>query len=431
MSIRISPKPGSIWRGSSHWPDRRSGGGRRLRATAIACDPTNADAHNNLGLALMRQGRLVEAEAALRQALALRPDFALPHSNILFCLNYRPDATAEADLRRIPQLGPPTRPPADARGTIVRARSGTPGGGFASATFHRISASTPSRCSPSRCWRRMTARQSSCTAMPRCRHPDAVTERFRALADHWRSTVGLSDADLAERIRHDRIDVLVDLAGHTAGNRLLTFRAEAGAGAGELPARPRLHHRPVRHGCIPGRCGVWRRPARTPLFSERVDPSVAHSAGLCTASGHAGCRAVARAGQRLRHVRLFRSHGAAERRRPGRLGAHPAARAGVAADAEQRAVRRGRRARTDGGPLRSARHRCVHGCTLGLHLATAADLGGVWRDRHCARPVSAQCRHHNDRGVVAGRSGRHARRPADRRPLRRVRSCTPSAWTTG
>ena len=53
--------------------------------------------------------------------------------------------------------------------------------------------------------------------------PDAVTERFRALADHWRSTVGLSDEELAAQIRRDRIDILVDLAGHTAGNRLLTF----------------------------------------------------------------------------------------------------------------------------------------------------------------------------------------------------------------
>ena len=53
--------------------------------------------------------------------------------------------------------------------------------------------------------------------------PDAVTERFRALADHWHSTVGLSDEELAEQIRRDRIDVLVDLAGHTAGNRLLAF----------------------------------------------------------------------------------------------------------------------------------------------------------------------------------------------------------------
>ena len=53
--------------------------------------------------------------------------------------------------------------------------------------------------------------------------PDAVTGRFKALADHWRSTVGMNDVDMAELIRRDRIDVLVDLAGHTGGNRLLMF----------------------------------------------------------------------------------------------------------------------------------------------------------------------------------------------------------------
>jgi predicted O-linked N-acetylglucosamine transferase (SPINDLY family) len=53
--------------------------------------------------------------------------------------------------------------------------------------------------------------------------PDTTTERFRALADHWRSTVGVSDASLADMIRDDGIDVLVDLTGHTAGNRMLVF----------------------------------------------------------------------------------------------------------------------------------------------------------------------------------------------------------------
>ncbi|HEY2584351.1 MAG TPA: hypothetical protein VGI81_01150, partial [Tepidisphaeraceae bacterium] len=52
---------------------------------------------------------------------------------------------------------------------------------------------------------------------------DATTQRLRALADHWRVTVGRSDDALAEMIRQDGIDVLVDLAGHSAGNRLLAF----------------------------------------------------------------------------------------------------------------------------------------------------------------------------------------------------------------
>ena len=44
-----------------------------------------------------------------------------------------------------------------------------------------------------------------------------------ASADHWLATVGMSDDELAERIRADGIDILVDLAGHTADNRLRVF----------------------------------------------------------------------------------------------------------------------------------------------------------------------------------------------------------------
>jgi predicted O-linked N-acetylglucosamine transferase (SPINDLY family) len=53
--------------------------------------------------------------------------------------------------------------------------------------------------------------------------PDAFTERFRRWSHHWRSTVGVPDAVLAERIREDGVDILVDLAQHTAGNRLAVF----------------------------------------------------------------------------------------------------------------------------------------------------------------------------------------------------------------
>src|SRR5207302_1027284 len=45
--------------------------------------------------------------------------------------------------------------------------------------------------------------------------PDAVTRRLQSRADQWQSLAGLSDAEAAERIRKDEIDILVDLAGHT------------------------------------------------------------------------------------------------------------------------------------------------------------------------------------------------------------------------
>ena len=56
---------------------------------------------------------------------------------------------------------------------------------------------------------------------------DEVTARLRALADAWRDVWQLSDAALVEMIRTDRIDILVDLSGHTSPNRLALFARRA------------------------------------------------------------------------------------------------------------------------------------------------------------------------------------------------------------
>lgn len=59
------------------------------------------------------------------------------------------------------------------------------------------------------------------------RHQDAVTERLRACANSWRDAWLLDDDALIRQIRADRIDVLVDLAGHTEFNRLAVFARRA------------------------------------------------------------------------------------------------------------------------------------------------------------------------------------------------------------
>src|SRR5262249_49501507 len=53
--------------------------------------------------------------------------------------------------------------------------------------------------------------------------PDAVTERIRDSADAWRVIVGASDEEVAEWVREDKIDILMDSSGHRGGNRLPIF----------------------------------------------------------------------------------------------------------------------------------------------------------------------------------------------------------------
>jgi len=54
----------------------------------------------------------------------------------------------------------------------------------------------------------------------------AVTDSFRAMSDVWVNAVNLSDEELGSRIEADGVDVLVDLSGHTAGNRLRVFASK-------------------------------------------------------------------------------------------------------------------------------------------------------------------------------------------------------------
>ena len=52
---------------------------------------------------------------------------------------------------------------------------------------------------------------------------DIVTENLETAADQWRPCWGKPDSQIADTIRHDKIHILVDLTGHSAGNKLLAF----------------------------------------------------------------------------------------------------------------------------------------------------------------------------------------------------------------
>lgn len=55
---------------------------------------------------------------------------------------------------------------------------------------------------------------------------DGVTKKLMASADQWTSIFNISDSDLAQRIRNDQIDILIDLSGHNAGTRMKAIALE-------------------------------------------------------------------------------------------------------------------------------------------------------------------------------------------------------------
>jgi protein O-GlcNAc transferase len=182
----------------------------------------SAHLHSNLGKVLGDQGRLDEALAAYRAALQLRPDAARIHSNLIFAMHYHPgyDAAAVRDeCRRWNQQH------AEPLQKFILPHSNLPDPerrlriGYVSPDF-RWNA-TASFTIPLLSHHDRQQFEIFCYADVAC--PDALTERLRGLADGWRDSAGLSDQQVADLVRSDQIDCLVDLSMHTAYNRLLLF----------------------------------------------------------------------------------------------------------------------------------------------------------------------------------------------------------------
>jgi predicted O-linked N-acetylglucosamine transferase (SPINDLY family) len=189
---------------------------------ALALKPENAEIHSNLGNALKDQGKLDEAVACCRRALALKPNYAAAHSNLLLMLQYCTGATpaalaeahAEYDRRHAAPLGG-----AIARHENVHDRDRRLRLGFVSPDLWQH----PVGCFLLRVLENLGPEQHETICYSDRIVKDDLTHRLQAAATQWRDVTGISDQRLAEQIRADRIDILFDLAGHTAHNRLLVF----------------------------------------------------------------------------------------------------------------------------------------------------------------------------------------------------------------
>jgi protein O-GlcNAc transferase len=191
---------------------------------AIRIKPQYAEAYMNLGAGLCDQGKLEEAVAAFRDAVRLKPELAEAGSGMLTCINYSERVSPAAQYEAHHAWGEVHSRPLPQPDSYANERSG---GrrlrvGYVSPDFRQHSVAyflEPLLRSHDR-------NEIEVFCYAEVNWPDAKTKQFQGLADHWVTTVGMSDEALAERVRRDRIDILVDLAGHTAKNRLPVFASK-------------------------------------------------------------------------------------------------------------------------------------------------------------------------------------------------------------
>lgn len=230
---------------------------------SLAIQPDRLDALLNRANVLHRLGRHAEAVAACDRVLAGDPGHTVAHSAKIFMLDYLPELTFErhqASRRDYARAIPGAQPLAEHandrdpdRRLVI---------GYVSADFRRHSAAS--------CFGPVLANHDRAGVEIVCYSgvlaEDDATERFRRLADRWIPAAALDDDRLEARIRQDRVDILVDLSGHSTGNRLPVFARRPAPvqvtawGHGGGTGLPQVDYQFTDPCHVPG----WARP----LFAE-------------------------------------------------------------------------------------------------------------------------------------------------------------------
>ncbi|WP_454017115.1 O-linked N-acetylglucosamine transferase, SPINDLY family protein [Azospirillum sp. Marseille-Q6669] len=195
----------------------------RAYARAAALCPDLAEAYANLALVRQTQGDLDAAEAGYRRALALRPDLAEVRSNLAYLELFRPGVTLarvlEAHRGWDAVHGAPLRPEWAPRAPAGRDGTRPLRVGILSGDFRRH----PAGQFAVRAVEALPEFGVELTLYANQMEADDLTDRFRAAAARWVPVADRTDAELATVIRDDRLDALIDLAGHNARGRLGVF----------------------------------------------------------------------------------------------------------------------------------------------------------------------------------------------------------------
>ncbi|MGO9988422.1 MAG: tetratricopeptide repeat protein [Steroidobacteraceae bacterium] len=188
----------------------------------LKLSPSSVRTYTNYATLLQSQRRLADAEECYQRALSIDPLNLHAHSGLMLNAVYRPDSSpcdvlalgrrlAEPHERSLADFRRPhvNRPDPNKRIKI----------GYVSADFRRHSVAH--FIEPILASHDHGIVEVFCYSTGQVH--DVVTERLVGMADHWVAAQNFTDADLADRIRADQIDILIDLSGHSAGHRLLVF----------------------------------------------------------------------------------------------------------------------------------------------------------------------------------------------------------------
>lgn len=188
---------------------------------ALRIRPDYAEAMANLAGALQTQGKVAEAVENYEAAIRTKPDLVLAHSNLLMLLGYSADVPHSVLVQRAKEF--------DARfaAPLLRTRALTNDAdperrlriGYVSGDFRNHAVNyffEPLLMHHDH-------RQFEIFAYSSSLMEDAVTERLKTGFDMWRDVSLVGDDETADLIERDAIDILIDLSGHMAANRMLVF----------------------------------------------------------------------------------------------------------------------------------------------------------------------------------------------------------------
>ncbi len=189
---------------------------------ALAARPQYGNAYLGLGKALYTMGRLEDSLECFRLAARFDPENPTVHSKLLFLSHYSGSVSPEQLQEEHAQWGLRHAGPLMSR-PVRFGHDRDPGRplrvGYVSADFREHPVGY--FFSPVLACHDRDRVQAICYSNHAAE--DSLTARLRQHAAGWRSTAQLPDEEFAGLVREDGIDILVDLSGHTAHNRLLAF----------------------------------------------------------------------------------------------------------------------------------------------------------------------------------------------------------------